>query len=143
MMTRVTRLAVHRRRAVALGFGQMVRLELRCFGMLLVVVVRGRTVMMSRVVVPDVFVGVQRGRDTRCRYESGNEQGSQKALHLNESMGGVPERQPTEWPRPSGQGRPAVDEDPGCGKVDTIVGLIDDRPVEPGGLVDKTIQVIY
>jgi hypothetical protein len=71
----------------------MVRLELRCFGMLLAVVVRGRTVMMGRVVVPDVFVGVQRGRDTRCRYETGNEEGSQKALHLNESMGGVPERQ--------------------------------------------------
>ena len=58
------------------------------------VLVRGRTVVMSRMVVSRVLVHMQRRDDTRCSRESRNEQRCQKALHSGESMGRRGEGQP-------------------------------------------------
>ena len=58
------------------------------------VLVRGRTVVMGRMIVSRVLVHMQRRDDTRCGHERRNEQRCQKPMHVDESMGRGVEGQP-------------------------------------------------
>ena len=94
MTAGVTRFGSRRWRGVQIGCYIVIPVGFGQWRVVIPVLMRGRTMVMGRMVVSGVLMNVQRRHDTRYGRKNRNEERCQKALHSDESMGGAVAGQP-------------------------------------------------